>query len=94
MLFNKTADGLPVVRPFRTDDALLARCQYVSKISLEIVFDSPQILGESRCSYSPVRVETAHIVHTIELEKRKSCNLFICDMPEPRPVFRIYWAQI
>ncbi|KAJ7885112.1 Alpha/Beta hydrolase protein [Mycena olivaceomarginata] len=28
MLFNKTADGLPVVRPFRTDDALLARCQF------------------------------------------------------------------
>jgi hypothetical protein len=29
MLFNKTDDGLPVVKPINTDDALLARCQCV-----------------------------------------------------------------
>jgi hypothetical protein len=29
MLFNKTADGVPVVQPITTSDALLNRCRYV-----------------------------------------------------------------
>ncbi|KAJ7931193.1 Alpha/Beta hydrolase protein [Mycena leptocephala] len=37
MLFNKTDDGLPVVKPINTDDALLARCQCVY-IALKIYY--------------------------------------------------------
>ena len=29
MLFNKTQDGQPDIKPFQTDSGLLARCEYV-----------------------------------------------------------------
>ncbi|KAF7348495.1 Carboxylic ester hydrolase [Mycena venus] len=81
MLFNARTDGRPVVRPVKTDDALLARCQWVQIIFLllgntfdqwRLVTDSGQVKVLSPLSGN----RDALYEGTFELEKRK--NEYLC----------------